>query len=96
MANNALVGVSKSKLQIKCPKCGHNTLIDFLEFYIATLEISPFECVHCKSRFNINVELLDPPARTPDTAETPIPAACEHELDRDEQGDFCIRCYERF
>jgi len=23
-------------------------------------------------------------------------AACEHELDTDEQGKFCIRCYERF
>lgn len=55
----------------------------------------------CRIFFSaLNEPLPAPPARTPDTAETPIPetaSECKyHELNRDAGWSYCHDCGERF
>ena len=68
-------GLLRIDVDIHCPRCGRLKITTLKRFINAINDGSPLICGDCDSKFTVKLELLDPPARTPDTAETGIPAA---------------------
>ena len=67
-----VAGVLRIDVDIHCPRCGRLKITTLKRFVEAINDGSPLICGDCDSKFIVKLELLDPPARTSDTAETPI------------------------
>ncbi len=60
---------SKEIFELACPKCKKSATIGVPAFLLAINKQERFYCTDCKSFFIVKIELLEPPARTPDTAD---------------------------